>query len=189
MRKRYSIQEVFRRILVVFSAILNVLQSCEVFANFCANYFAKKFFVAKKIFIGIQLALHFQPFIIIFFSIFFINVRKCVQKCVSIFCEICAKLFLQIIWHGFILQCYPFLFTSFSCYCGIILPIPDIFKIYFLKGIVELERYEAWNLALQINDVTLSNVVTRRSAEPRIQWSHFLFRLQLISNSSLMRDL
>jgi hypothetical protein len=27
-------------------------------------------------------------------------------------------------------------------------------KIYFLKGIVELERYEAWNLALQINDVT-----------------------------------
>ncbi len=30
---------------------------------------------------------------------------------------------------------------------------------------MELERYEAWNLALQINDVTLSNVVTRRELE------------------------
>ncbi len=47
MRKRYSIQEVFRRIFSGFSAVLNVLQSCEVFANFCANYFAKKFLLQK----------------------------------------------------------------------------------------------------------------------------------------------
>ncbi len=53
MRKRYSIQEVFRRILVVFSAILNVLQSCEVFAIFLCKLFCKEIFVAKKFFIGI----------------------------------------------------------------------------------------------------------------------------------------
>jgi hypothetical protein len=71
MRKRYSIQEVFRRIFSGFSAILNVLQSCEVFANFCANYFAKKFLLQN----------------------FFINVRKCVQKkCVPNFCVTMCKI-------------------------------------------------------------------------------------------------
>ncbi len=79
------------------------------------------------------------------------------------------KMFLQFIRYSFILQFY---FVFFSCYCGTVLKIPEAFKIYFLKEIVELERYEAWNLALQINDVTLSSVVTRRSAEPKIQWSH-----------------
>jgi hypothetical protein len=79
------------------------------------------------------------------------------------------KMFLQFIRYSFILQFY---FIFFSCYCGTVLKILEAFKIYFLKGIVELERYEAWNLALQINDVTLSNVVTQRSAEPKIQWSH-----------------
>ena len=90
---------------------------------------------------------------------------------------------------NFILQFLLFLFIGFSCHCGMVFANSWDLKIYFLKGIVELERYEAWNLALQINDVTLSNVVTRRSAEPKIQWSHFIFRLQLISNLSLMRDL
>ena len=54
-------------------------------------------------------------------------------------------------------------------------------KIYFLKGIVELERYEAWNLALQINDVT-----SIKCGNAEICWAKnpvvsFIFRLQLIS--------
>jgi hypothetical protein len=87
---------------------------------------------------------------------------NCVQKNFYV-----QKLFLQ----------FHFAISPFSFY-RLLMPLWNGFanswdlKIYFLKGIVELERYEAWNLALQINDVTLSNVVTRRSAEPRIQWSH-----------------
>ena len=38
----YSIQEVSRRILVVFSAILNVLAILWGVCKFCANYFAKE---------------------------------------------------------------------------------------------------------------------------------------------------
>lgn len=58
-------------------------------------------------------------------------------------------------------------------------------KIYFLKGIVELERYEAWNLALQINDVT-----SIKCGNAEICWAKnpvvsFIFRLQLISNLNL----
>jgi len=54
-------------------------------------------------------------------------------------------------------------------------------KTYFLKGIVELERYEAWNLALQINDVT-----PIKCGNAEICWAKnpvvsFIFRLQLIS--------
>ena len=56
--KCYSIQEIFRRVLVVFLQSWMFLQPCEVFANFCANYFAKWTSVAKN-FIGIWLALHF----------------------------------------------------------------------------------------------------------------------------------
>jgi hypothetical protein len=37
---------------------------------------------------------------------------------------------------------------------------------------VELKRYDTWNLALQIDDFTLSNVVKRKFAESKIQWSH-----------------
>ena len=43
----YSIQEVSRRILVVFLQSWMFLQSCDVFANFCANYFAKETSVVK----------------------------------------------------------------------------------------------------------------------------------------------
>ena len=46
--KCYSIQEIFRRVLVVFLQSWMFLQPCEVFANFCANYFAKWTSVAKK---------------------------------------------------------------------------------------------------------------------------------------------
>ena len=115
MRKRYSIQEVFRRIFSGFSAILNVLQSCEVFANFCANYFAKKFLLQN----------------------FFINVRKCVQKkCVPNFCATMCKIIFanylaQLLYCNFLL----FLFTSFSCYCGIVLPILETLRFIFLKGL------------------------------------------------------
>ena len=94
MRKRYSIQEVFRRIFSGFSAILNVLQSCEVFANFCANYFAKKFLLQN------------------FFY-------KCAQMCAKknvcqIFVRLCAKLFLQIIWHSFYIAIFSFFFLQAS---------------------------------------------------------------------------
>ena len=68
----------------------------------------------------------------------------CVQKifmCKNYFCN-------------FILQFLLFLFIGFSCHCGMVFATSWDLKIYFLKGIVELERYEAWNLALQINDVT-----------------------------------
>ena len=116
-------------------------------------------------------------FSILYPHFLFINVRKCVQivckekfaiMC-KIICDYVQKLFFQNTQHSFILHFSPF---PFSCYCGYSFANYLDLKIYFLKGIVELERYEAWNLALQINDVTLSNVVTRRSAEPRIQWSH-----------------
>ena len=113
----------------------------------------------------------------------------CAKMCAKFLCDYVQKLFLQIIWHSFILQFSPFLFYKLLMLLWNSFANSWDLKIYFLKGIVELERYEAWNLALQINDATLSNVVARRSAEPRIQWSHFIFRLQLISNLSLMRDL
>jgi hypothetical protein len=86
---------------------------------------------------------------------------NCVQKifmCKNYFCNL-----------------FHFAISPFSFYKLLMLlwnSFANSWDLYFLKGIVELERYEAWNLALQINDVTLSNVVTRRSAEPRIQWSH-----------------
>jgi len=92
---------------------------------------------------------------------------KCVPKN---FCDYVQNCFCNLFGIAFYFAISPFsfykllmlLWNSFA----------NSWDLYFLKGIVELERYEAWNLALQINDVTLSNVVTRRSAEPRIQWSH-----------------
>ena len=73
------------------------------------------------------------------------------RKCVQIVCKnfYVQKLFLQ----------FHFAISPFSFY-RLLMPLWNGFanswdlKIYFLKGIVELERYEAWNLALQINDVT-----------------------------------
>jgi hypothetical protein len=73
---------------------------------------------------------------------------------VQIVCKkkfLCAELFLQ--FHFAI-------FSFFFSFYILLMPLWNGFanswdlKIYFLKGIVELERYEAWNLALQINDVT-----------------------------------
>jgi len=70
-------------------------------------------------------------------------------------CKLCAKNFYV---QKLFLQ-FHFAISPFSFY-RLLMPLWNGFanswdlKIYFLKGIVELERYEAWNLALQINDVT-----------------------------------
>jgi hypothetical protein len=90
MRKRYSIQEVFRRIFSGFSAILNVLQSCEVFANFCANYFAKKFLLQK---------------------FFYKCAQMCAKKmCAKFLCDYVQNYFCKLFGIAFILQFSPFSF-------------------------------------------------------------------------------
>jgi len=109
------------------------------------------------------------------------------ELCANV-CKMCAKNFCDYVQNCFCNLfgiAFYFAISPFSFYKLLMLlwnSFANSWDLYFLKGIVELERYEAWNLALQINDATLSTVVARRSAEPRIQWSHFSFRLQLISN-------
>ena len=94
---------------------------------------------------------------------------------------VCKNFYVQNYFCNFILQ-----FLLFSFY-RLLMPLWNGFanswdlKIYFLKGIVELERYEAWNLALQINDVT-----SIKCGNAEICWAKnpvvsFIFRLQLIS--------
>ena len=105
--KCYSIQEVFRRILVVF------LQSW-MFCNLVR---------CLQIFVQIILQRNFCC------KNFFINVRKCVQiVCKNFMCKIIFAIY-------FILQFLLFLFTSFSCYCGIVLQILETLRFMFLKGL------------------------------------------------------
>ncbi len=135
----------------------------------------------KKIFIGfiVNIGLYLFCRAKIFFNFLLQNlqiipnVRECVQKCAKLCDYVQKKIFLQFIWYCYIL--YFHLYSSFLQDSLVIVKQFCIFlrsQIYFLKGIVELERYEAWNLALRIKDVALSNVATRRFAESKIQWSH-----------------
>jgi hypothetical protein len=65
--KCYSIQEIFRRVLVVFLQSWMFLQPCEVFANFCANYFAKWTSVAKNFYRNLACFAFLAFYIHIFF--------------------------------------------------------------------------------------------------------------------------
>ncbi len=85
----------FWRIFSGFSAILNVLQSCEVFANFCANYFAKKFLLQKIFYRNLACFALLAFYYNFLFNISVINVRKCVQNVCQIFVRLCAKLFMS----------------------------------------------------------------------------------------------
>jgi len=154
-----------------------------VFANFCANYFAKNIFIAREKNFYSDLAC----FALLTFCYNFPFQHFLLELCANV-CKMCAKNFCDYVQNCFCNLfgiAFYFAISPFSFYKLLMLlwnSFANSWDLYFLKGIVELERYEAWNLALQINDATLSNVVARRSAEPRIQWSHFIFRLQLISN-------
>jgi hypothetical protein len=77
----------------------------------------------------------------------------------------CKNYFCKLFGIAFILPFLLFLFTSFSCYCGVVLQILETLRFIFLKGIVELEDMKHGGLAPRINDVALSNVATRRFAE------------------------
>ncbi len=114
----------------------NLVRSLQIFLCklFCNEIFVAKIFFYRNLACFVFLAFYYN----FLFNIFF---YKCAQMCANVcknvcqFLRICAKLFLQIIWHGFILQCSPFLFTGFSCYCGIVLPILETLRFIFLKGL------------------------------------------------------
>jgi hypothetical protein len=55
-------------------------------------------------------------------------------RCLQILCKLCAKkffFFVQKLFLQFILQFLLFLFTSFSCYCGIVLQILGTLNFFF----------------------------------------------------------
>jgi hypothetical protein len=96
-------------------------------------------------------------------------------------CKLCAKIFMC---KNYFCNLFHFAISPFSFYKLLMLlwnSFANSWDLYFLKGIVELERYEAWNLALQINDVT-----PIKCGNAEICWAKnpvvsFIFRLQLIS--------
>jgi hypothetical protein len=88
-----------------------------VFANFCANYFAKNIFIAReKNFYSDLACFALLTFCYNFpFQHFFArNVRKCVQNVCQKFLRLCAKLFLQFIWHSFLFCNFSFFFLQAS---------------------------------------------------------------------------
>ena len=81
------------------------------------------------------------------------------EMCANV-CKMCAKNFCDYVQNCFCNLfgiAFYFAISPFSFYKLLMLlwnSFANSWDLYFLKGIVELERYEAWNLALQINDVT-----------------------------------
>ncbi len=131
--KCYFIQEIFRRSLVVFLQswiFCNLVRCLQIFVQIILqrNFCCKNFFY-RKLACFAFLAFYYN----FLFNIFLLQVCANVCKlCAKFLCDYVQKLFLQNIWHSFILHFSPFLF---SCYCEIVLQVPDILRFIFLKGL------------------------------------------------------